>query len=166
MLGVLQATMGPKTLLLLVKKFLFGSEPSSSAGLLGQHDKLPPHGAAQRAEAVRTPIFSELPSAACRSQHWVQRAPTTLINPEGVPFPVQPSATFFQTPTNAPGTSPAAKPRSPSPLPWLALEPLGHGALPPPSLLITSLCWSSGGLLGRHVLPPSHPADPSASERG
>lgn len=103
---------------------------------------------------ARAPIFSELPSAACRSQHWAHCAPTTLINPERVPFPVQPSVTFFQTPKNALGTSPTAEPYSPSPLPRLTLEPLGHAMLSSLFLLISSPCWSSGGLLSRHVLPP------------
>lgn len=44
--------MGPMTLLLLINKFFFGSEPSSSAGLLGQHNELPCPRAAQGAEAL------------------------------------------------------------------------------------------------------------------
>lgn len=85
---------------------------------------------------------------------------------QGVPFPVQPLVTFFQTPTNAPGTSPTAEPYSPSPLPRLTLEPLGHAMLSSLFLLISSPCWSSGGLLSRHVLPPCilHPSASSGRD--
>lgn len=47
--------------------------------------------------------------------------PHNPYKPKGVPFPVQPSVTSFQTPTNAPGTSPTAEPHSPSPLPQFAI---------------------------------------------
>lgn len=113
---------------------------------------------------ARTSIFSELPLAACRSQHWAHRGPTTLINPERVPFPVQPSVTFFQTPKNALGTSPTAEPYGPSPLPRFAIGSRNAFSSVSPHL---KPLLELGRAPQQTRAPSLHPADPSASsERG
>lgn len=83
---------------------------------------------------------------------------------QGVPFPVQPSVTFFQTPTNAPGTSPTAEPYSPSPLPRFAIG--SRNAFSSVSPHLKPLLELRRAPQQTRA-PSLHPADPSASsERG
>lgn len=79
---------------------------------------------------------------------------------QGVPFPVQPLVTFFQTPTNAPGTSPTAEPYSPSPLPRFTIGSRNAFSSVSPHL---KPLLELGRAPQQTRAPSLHPADPSAS---